>query len=526
MKVNFSIPVTLFDFRESDNSLYSYAKLKIFYIGETGDKRLFTKSFSDQLLESLPYVPVVGYYDDEKEDFLGHNPTIQHIYGIVPEDTTIEYVKEKDKEYAVCDVILYTGRVDKTGEIAQKIIGKQHSLELNPQNTTYVVNRDAAGKMMNIEFKSGTLLGLSILGDDEKPAFDGSEFFNAESMFIKMFNGFKEQLISFTKKQEKRGDRMNLETGIDLEKDELLPVSFEDEGTGDDDPVNPGTPENPIDEESDPVIGDGESESEGVGEGTGEGEGAGESEGEDKKESERKTRKKEEGGELDDQKDFLKKFIRISEDEKNDEIYNQFYKNFGDYSFIVQYSIEEKIIVYVDFNDYSYHRVTFDYNDGKVTGFGEPVGVKLRFLTEDEIDTLWPLTGNTANNMGTIAGTSEGVDEEESTKEDSAKEIRAAALNESERAELEAFRRERKFNLIESFKEDLNSDVLEKFISEVDNYSYEELDTELSKEYTKTMKNNTNNKKPNTFIYTGPTTRAATEAELAAQLVAKYKNKN
>lgn len=518
MKVNFSIPVTLFDFRESDNSLYSYAKLKIFYIGETGDKRLFTKSFSDQLLESLPYVPVVGYYDDEKEDFLGHNPTIQHIYGIVPEDTVIEYVKEDNKEYAVCDVILYTGRVDKTGEIAQKIIGKQHSLELNPNNTTYVVNRDATGKMINIEFKTGTLLGLSILGDDEKPAFDGAEFFNEESMFIKMFNGFKEQLVSFTKKQENRGDRMNLETGINLEKDEALPLSFEEEGTGDNDPVNPEIPEEGDDNEVDEAISQNEDPDEG--------EDIGEGEDEDEGDSERKDRKKEEGDELDDQKEFLKKFIRISEEEKNDEIYSQFYKNFGDYSFIVQYSIEEEIIVYADLNDYSYHRVSFAYENGKVTGFGEPVGVKLRFLTEDEIDTLWPLAGNTAINMGTIAEASEGLDEEENTKEDSAKEIRAAALNESERAELEAFRREKKLDLIESFKEDLNSDVLEKIISKVDSYSYEELDTELSKEYTKAMKDKTNNKKPNTFIYTGPATRAATEAELTAQLVEKYKNKN
>jgi hypothetical protein len=54
--------------------LYSYAKLKIFYIGQTGDKRLFTKEFSDNLLKSLPYVPVVGYYSEEEEDFVGHQP--------------------------------------------------------------------------------------------------------------------------------------------------------------------------------------------------------------------------------------------------------------------------------------------------------------------------------------------------------------------------------------------------------------------------------------------------------------------
>lgn len=177
MNINYSIPVSLFDYRESENSLYSFAKLKIFYIGETQDRRVFTKEFSEQLIKSLPYVPVVGYYDEEAEDFIGHNASIQNIYGIVPEDTTIEYIWENGLQYAVCDVILYTGRLDRTGEIAQKIVGKQHSLELNPDDTKYEIRKDGNGKIQNIEFVSGSLLGLSILGDGETPAFRGSGFF-------------------------------------------------------------------------------------------------------------------------------------------------------------------------------------------------------------------------------------------------------------------------------------------------------------------------------------------------------------
>lgn len=202
MKINFSIPVNLFDYRESENSLYTYAKLKIFYVGQTGDKRLFTKDFSDKLLETLPYVPVVGFYDEEGEDFKGHNPEIQHIYGIVPEDTDIEYIKEDDKEYAVCDVILYTGRTDRTGEIAQKIVGKQHSLELNPNDTTYVINRNSDGSLKNIEFKTGSLLGLSVLGDNERPAFAGSGFFNEDSQLMEAFEVFREQLQRFAKENK------------------------------------------------------------------------------------------------------------------------------------------------------------------------------------------------------------------------------------------------------------------------------------------------------------------------------------
>lgn len=191
MDINYNIPVTLYNYQESNNPLYSLAKLKIFYVGMTPDKRLFTKEFSDELLKSLPYVPVVGYYDKEEEDFKGHHSEVQYIYGVVPESTTIEYITEDDKEYAVCDIILYTGRKDETGEIAQQIVGKSHSLELNPDDTTYTINKDANGKVQNIEFTAGSLLGLSVLGDDEKPAFTGSEFFkNKQDEFNKIIEGF------------------------------------------------------------------------------------------------------------------------------------------------------------------------------------------------------------------------------------------------------------------------------------------------------------------------------------------------
>lgn len=192
MDIKLSVPVTLFNYEASENPLYSMAKLKIFYIGQTADKRLFTKQFSDELLKTLPYVPVVGYYNAEKEDFEGHNPSLQHIYGVVPESTKVEYIKEDNKEFAVCDIILYTGRKDETGEIAQKIVGKAHSLELNPEDTTYKVNKDANGRIQNIEFTSGSLVGLSVLGDDQKPAFTGSEFFTVkEDNFQEILDGFK-----------------------------------------------------------------------------------------------------------------------------------------------------------------------------------------------------------------------------------------------------------------------------------------------------------------------------------------------
>ncbi len=523
MKVNFSIPVDLFDYRESENSLYSYAKLKIFYIGQTGDKRLFTKKFSDNLLKSLPYVPVVGFYDEEEEDFKGHNPEIQHIYGIVPEDTEIEYIKEDDKEYAVCDVILYTGRTDKTGEIAQKIVGKQHSLELNPNNTTYVINRDAKGKLQNIEFKSGSLLGLSILGDGEKPAFSGSGFFNENSHLMEVFENFRKEFEKFTKEQGQRGEKMDVDTNIietlEEEVENVIETeTFEEETT-----------ESPEEEKTEAFEEETEDNEEEI------------------EDNEEETENEEEKEVFTEKEKFLIKFMRETEEEIQRNLMEAFYETFGENVYPIQWSIAEKKIVFVNFEEYKYYRSEFDETEEGVIQFGELTEVRMRFLSDLEIEELWPKnfveheTGESEEeeDKGTekkeefssnqING-EEAVNEEEQNSMKIIKEkeeFSSAALNSSERAELEAFRRERKIGLVVSFEDDLKKDFLEALKEKVDEFTYEELDIVLSKEFTRISKKENKIKKPNTFVYTADTNSPSTrtEAEIVSDLVNKYKTR-
>ena len=93
-KIPINVPVYIQDVQdfgaeaEKGNGKFTTAKLKIFYEGETVDHRLFTKAFSDRIMQTLPYTPVVGYYSEEDEDFKGHN-VIQYVYGLVPENPTI-----------------------------------------------------------------------------------------------------------------------------------------------------------------------------------------------------------------------------------------------------------------------------------------------------------------------------------------------------------------------------------------------------------------------------------------------------
>lgn len=203
-KIPINVPVYIQDVQdfgaeaEKGNGKFTTAKLKIFYEGETVDHRLFTKAFSDRIMQTLPYTPVVGYYSEEDEDFKGHN-VIQYVYGLVPENPTIS--EERDPAtgnvFKVTDVILYTERPDNIGEVARKIVGKQHSLELDRASLQYRVNRNFDGTFRNLEFLDGKFVGLSVLGDEESPAFAGSAFFAENDALATIAEKFSQNLDSF-----------------------------------------------------------------------------------------------------------------------------------------------------------------------------------------------------------------------------------------------------------------------------------------------------------------------------------------
>lgn len=164
---------------DTPNEVFSRGKLKVFYKGETADHRYFSDAFAEKLLKSLPYTPIVSYYDEEAKDFRGHAPE-QAIYGIVDPCKQPRFEKDDDgKEWCVCDVVIYTERAGKIGEIAKQIVGHKQSLERT--DAKYVINYDVHRHFKNIEFTDGKFVGVSVLGNDQEPAFTGSQFFTAEA---------------------------------------------------------------------------------------------------------------------------------------------------------------------------------------------------------------------------------------------------------------------------------------------------------------------------------------------------------
>ena len=219
--INFSWPAHLSDFsKDKENEKFSRAKLYVFYKGETEDHRYFSDSFSEKLIKSLPYTPVVSYYDEEEDDFVGH-ATEQQIYGIVDPKSKPWFEKDdKNVEWCVCDVVLYTERPDKVGDIAKKIVGHSQSLELDPDSVKYKINYDKKRHVKNIEFIAGTFIGVSVLGKKQKPAFTGSSFFSFNNEFAKKM----EILCNYCEKNAGKNDN----GGTEMNFEEFMKLSWGD----------------------------------------------------------------------------------------------------------------------------------------------------------------------------------------------------------------------------------------------------------------------------------------------------------
>lgn len=231
IKVSTSVPVHILELPDSKfnldqkNPFITHARLKMFYVGMTEDGRLFTEDFSNKLIKTLPQSPVVGYYDEEKDDFKAHNQK-QYVYGYVPENATVYFEEEDDRVWAFTDVILFTGRKDNIGEVARKIIGMQHSLELDPDTVEYKINRDSNGKFRSIEFTEGKFIGLSVVGNSEKPAFSGSHFFTIEeeSEMVEALKEFQNAIGSYFDCNQKDANGISLCAFRNLDDIDLKPT--------------------------------------------------------------------------------------------------------------------------------------------------------------------------------------------------------------------------------------------------------------------------------------------------------------
>lgn len=188
-----------------NNSAFSKARLKIFYKGLNRNGSYITDEVAEKLLATLPGTPIVGNFSGEKDDFEGHmpwSPEELKAYGFVPQDMNFSWEMSLDPDgvyrtYACTDIVLWTGRYP----IASRIVGKSHSMELNPDTVQGEWVED--GDDYYFQFTNAEFFGLCILGNDYEPCFEGSSFYelhkdeekpNFAKEVKEMFTLYKEEL--------------------------------------------------------------------------------------------------------------------------------------------------------------------------------------------------------------------------------------------------------------------------------------------------------------------------------------------
>lgn len=454
-KIVTSVPVKIVELPNSDfnkkqkNNYVTHAKLKMFYIGETGDSRIFTEDFSNKVIKTLPMSPVVGYYDEDSEDFKAHNSK-QYVYGYVPENAEISFSEEDGQTWATTDVILFTGRKDNVGDVASKILGRQHSLELDPDTVEYKINRDNNGNFKSVEFIDASFIGLSVVGDSEKPAFSGSHFFteDEQEQMLNAFINFKTSIGEYFNEDERWG-------GVKMDK-------FK-EKFGEDFLLN------------------------------------------------------------------LKNFMKESYQEKIEGLYDALQSSFADEYYQPVQADEGTVVVY-DYYTGDFLRIDYKVNEeeeDKTYSFGEPEKVKPRYLTQDEIDNTFTEEKegkeekpNKIENSDFEENPDEGESEEEETEpkeagadvdenfskdvestetdkadakegdvdnNEEAEEKEKTTFSKSEQkqlekdlAELQSFRRQKKEAIVEEFVGLVEEDEIKTIKEKLDDFSYEEIEKELS----------------------------------------------
>ena len=197
------------DFKKVNNSEFVQGTALIAYSGDNRNSSDITDQAFTDALPSLGLVPLVGHWLSDKQNFGGHDITIEFIgtqlvlkdntvpYGAVKENHNAEWVEiEEDgvkHNYLKADVVLWYGRYP---EPVQKVIddGINQSMEINV--TSYSEKDNGNFQINGFEFSALCLLGKDIDENGNKGVDNVEPCFPSASVIVDKFSmsdNFKEQ---------------------------------------------------------------------------------------------------------------------------------------------------------------------------------------------------------------------------------------------------------------------------------------------------------------------------------------------
>ena len=265
------------------NPLISKVQIKVCYVGDEPNRNgtVITRDVAKQMANSLPGSPIVGFYNETKEDFEEHNRIIDlsngkfefkdttRPYGFVDLNARAWFQKFEDDgvehEYLMTEGYLWTGQYPETKRILAK--GNSQSMELENVEGDWAINDKGDYEFFIIN--EAIISKLCILGDDVEPCFEGAsiskfefsfdeKFTNTYSAFIKqMYELINEGGTPVDKEQEVVVEEEALDEEVIPAEEEVPaeePVEEEviEEEVSEEEPVEEELPEEEVVEEEAP----------------------------------------------------------------------------------------------------------------------------------------------------------------------------------------------------------------------------------------------------------------------------------
>lgn len=224
-------PVSIYGNLEKLSPVLSKARCRIFYKYENRNGTYITDEFAEKLINSLPYTPIKGIYDEFNEDYTDHGEkrSLGRIYGIVPEKPNFSWENHLDedgveRQYACTDVYIFSALYEEAGQI----VGKSQSMELyqpSIKGDWTIIN----GKKL-FKFEDGCFLGLQVLGDEVEPCFEGASFFSLYNELKNMVQQLKKYSLNFNKGGKSEMTKLNFKLS-DSQKHDAIWVLLNDKYT-------------------------------------------------------------------------------------------------------------------------------------------------------------------------------------------------------------------------------------------------------------------------------------------------------
>lgn len=249
----------------SISPLVSKCEIKVLYVGQNRNRSFISKEVASEMAQTLPGVPIVGYYSEDKEDFRDHGDQLvidgdgikfkclTRPYGFVAPDSRVWFQEFEDsddfgnkvlREYLMCEGYLWTEQYQEAKKIIEE--GRPQSMELDDNTLKGYWSTDNNRGIDFFIINDAIVTKLCALGTDVEPCFEGASvtapsvsasFTKDEKTFTKTIYSMMQELkdLTFALKRE-GGEKM--ENEVKAPEQEVVVNTPEENFSNNEDKVN------------------------------------------------------------------------------------------------------------------------------------------------------------------------------------------------------------------------------------------------------------------------------------------------